>query len=67
MAIFTTKACPVCRKTSNVTLTDEELKALRSDDPRPLPNRDVKFRKLVFSGTHEKCWHWLYGEGAMYA
>lgn len=64
MAVLTTKPCQLCKATSTVEVTDEEMAALDSKMhvQDALPNRDADFRELIISGIHSECWTKMFGD-----
>lgn len=61
---FTTPACAVCRKTSDVELDAEKTRLWQSGAhiQDVWPHLTATDRELLISGTHPKCWDELFLE-----
>lgn len=64
MITFTTPACPVCSKVSEMQLDPEQIQRWRDGEhiQNVFPELTANDCELMLSGTHPRCWDELFPE-----
>lgn len=64
MPVIITRACQLCGKPSEVTVTDEEYDRYISERfiQDALPDWSPDQREMLISGTHPECWARMFPE-----